>query len=69
MNFGSGAALVVEYERNDEEHKTLRWSADTEILDILMDIGLVEKVKEIYRMANAEVTRIYKLESLEVCCE
>jgi hypothetical protein len=66
MVANTGSSLVIEFIRNGEHHRTVRWTSDNTLLTDMQKQRQFEEIKAQYEQLGADVLKISKLETIEV---
>lgn len=64
-----GKAMVVEFTRNGENHRSVRWCSDATLIDDMTTGESLSILKARYAAHGAEVFKVSKMEVSEVCCD
>lgn len=63
INSGCGKAIVIEFERNGEIHRALRWTSDVELMDSLLEQqSYKDELRQRFQSAGATVVSIAAVE-------
>lgn len=63
INSGCGRAIVIEFERNGETHRALRWTSDVELMDdLLAQQSYKNELRQRFQSAGATVVSIAAVE-------
>jgi len=65
----TGKAMVVEFTRAGEQHRSVRWCSDAGLLDDMTSGESLVALKARYEAHGAEILKVSKLEMIEINCE
>lgn len=61
-----GTAISIEFMRNGEHHRSIRWCSDETLIEALDD-DYIQDIRQRYTAVGAEVLKIASIETTEVC--
>lgn len=63
INSGCGKAIVIEFERNGETHRALRWTSDVELMErLIADPSYKDELRQRFESKGATVLSIGAVE-------
>lgn len=70
MQIGTnGSGIIIEFERNGEHHKTVRWSSDTDFVETCLSECCLGEIRSHYARHGATVLAISRIEVSKIALD